>query len=257
MANDKLITYSSDAGLITLTINKPPYNVLDIAAMEELQKALEAAAADHEAKALLITGSSTKAFSAGVEVADHTPDKVERMIHTFSGIFRRVDEMPIPTIAALNGVALGGGGELAISCDMVIAASHAKIGQPEIKLGVFPPVAAALLPKLIARGKAYELVLGGESLSADEALQCGLVTKVFPQENFAAETRAYVNRFLALSRTVLILTKKALREAQGRPFLDGLARADRIYLQELMATEDAREGLTSFLQKRKPVWKNR
>ena len=257
MTNYKFITYRSDNGLITITINRPPYNVLDIASMVELNTALDAAAADTSAKAVLITASGEKAFSAGVEVADHTPDKVDRMIEVFGDIFRRLDRIPVPTVAALNGVALGGGCELAIGCDMIVAASHVKIGQPEMKLGVFPPIAAALLPKLIAPGKAYELVLGGESLTADEALKWGLVNKVLPKEEFAAGVQTYLAQFLGLSRVALVLAKKAMRAAQGRPFLDGLARADEIYLKDLMATEDAREGIASFLEKRKPVWKNK
>lgn len=257
MTNYKFIAYRSDNGLIAITINKPPYNVLDLSLIAELNTALDAVAADTSAKAVLITGSGEKAFSAGVEVADHTPDKVDRMIEVFGETFRRLERIPVPTVAALNGVALGGGCELAFGCDMIVAASHAKIGQPEIKLGVFPPVAAALLPKLIAPGKAYELVLGGENLSAEEALRWGLVNKVFPKEEFAAGVQTYLTQFLVLSRVVLVLAKKALRAAQGRPFLDGLARAEEIYLKELMATEDAKEGLASFLEKRKPVWKNK
>jgi len=257
MTSYKFITYSSDNGLVAITINRPPYNVLDIASMEEINAALHLAAADTTARVVLITGSGEKAFSAGVEVADHTPEKVDRMIEVFGDIFRGLEEVPVPTVAALNGVALGGGCELAIGCDMVIAAAHAKIGQPEIKLGVFPPVAAVLMPRLIAPGKARELILGGENLTAEEALQCGLIVRVIPKEEFAAGTQAYVARFLGLSRAALVLTKKAMRAAQGRSFMDGLARADEIYLKELMATADAREGLAAYMDKRKPVWQNK
>lgn len=257
MASEKGIVYHSADGLITVTIDKPPYNVLDIATLEQLEAALAAAAADNQAKLLVLTGAGEKAFSAGVDVADHTPDKVDRMIETFGSVFRRLEQVPIPTIGAVNGAALGGGCELAIGCDMVIAASHAKIGQPEIKLGVFPPVAAVLLPKRIAVGKAYEMVLGGESLTAQDALNCGLVTQVIPKEEFAAGTQAYIRRFLDLSRIALILAKKAMRAAEPRSFLDGLTRADEIYLKELMATSDAKEGLAAYMDKRKPVWQNK
>jgi cyclohexa-1,5-dienecarbonyl-CoA hydratase len=256
MANEKAIDYRSADGLITVTIKQAPYNVLDIAALEQLDAALAAAAADNRAKLVLLTGAGEKAFCTGVDVADHTPEKVDRMIETFGNVFRRLEQVPVPTVAAVNGAALGGGCELAIGCDMAIAASHAKIGQPEIKLGVFPPVAAALLPKRVPVGKAYEMVLGGESLTAHEALQCGLVTQVIPKEDFAAGTQAYVARFLGLSRIVLMLAKKAMRAAQTRSFLDGLAHADEIYLKELMTTADAQEGLAAYMDKRKPVWQN-
>jgi len=257
MPTYQFINYLSDNGLITITINRPPYNVLDIVSMEEMGAALHAAAADPTAKLVLITGSGEKAFSAGVEVADHAPDKVERMIQVFGDIFRHLEAIPIPTVAALNGVALGGGCELAIGCDMVVAAAHAKIGQPEIKLGVFPPIAAALLAKLIPPGKAYELVLGGESLSADEALRWGLVNKVYAKEEYTSALQSYLAQFLGLSRIALMFAKKAMRAARDHPFLDGLARSDAIYLHELMATEDAQEGLAAFMQKRKPMWKNK
>jgi cyclohexa-1,5-dienecarbonyl-CoA hydratase len=257
MASEKAIGYERIDGLITVTIDRPPHNVLDIGALEQLEAALAEATADSDAKLLLLTGAGERAFSAGVDIADHTPEKVDRMIETFGDVFRRLEQVPVPTVAAVNGAALGGGCELAIGCDMVIAASHAKIGQPEIKLGVFPPVAAVLMPRLIAPGKARELILGGESLTADEALQCGLIVRVIPKEEFVAGTQAYVARFLGLSRAALVLTKKAMRAAQGRSFLDGLARADEIYLKELMATADAREGLAAYMDKRKPVWQNK
>ena len=136
----KFITYGVAGGLATLTINKPPFNVLDIPMMEEINVALDACLAANDVKLLLITGAGEKAFSAGVEVADHTPDKVDRMIEVFHGIFRRLNRMPMPTLAAMNGAALGGGMELAIACDMLVAAGGAKFGQPEIKLAVFPPI---------------------------------------------------------------------------------------------------------------------
>jgi cyclohexa-1,5-dienecarbonyl-CoA hydratase len=212
--------------------------------------------ADHGVRVLLFTGAGETAFSAGVEVADHTPDKVDRMIEVFHGIFRRLQQVNIPVIAALNGVALGGGCELAIACDMIVAVPQAKIGQPEIRLAVFPPIAAILLPRLMPPAKAMELLLGGASIDAAEAASLGLVNRVFPRESFAADTRAFVEPFLALSRPALACTKKAIREAAGKPFGAALAAAERIYLDELMGTGDAKEGLAAFLEKRKPVWKH-
>lgn len=250
------LRYERDDGLITITIDRPPLNVLDIPLMEALAAALARAAADPEAKLVLLTATGEKAFCAGVEVADHVPERVERMVQAFGAIFRRLEDVPVPTVAALNGAALGGGCELAIGCDMAVAAAHAKIGQPEIKLGVFPPVAAALLARRIAPARAYELVLGGEALGADEARACGLLNQVYPREAYAEGVRAYAATYLRHSRPVLALAKKALRAARGRPFLEALAQADAIYLHELMATRDAREGLAAFLEKRAPVWTN-
>ena len=197
-----------------------------------------------------------KAFSAGVEVADHTPDKVDQMIDVFHGIFRRLNKMPMPTIAAVNGAALGGGMELAIGCDMVVAAAGAKFGQPEIKLAVFPPIAAVLLPRLVPPARAMEILLGGENLTAEEGKAIGLVNRVFARETFAADVQAFVAPFLKLSRVALLSTRKALREANGKPFDAALNTVEDIYLKELMLTDDAKEGLSAFLEKRPPVWRN-
>jgi cyclohexa-1,5-dienecarbonyl-CoA hydratase len=164
--------------------------------------------------------------------------------------------MPIPTLAAVNGAALGGGMEVAIACDMIVATSGAKFGQPEIKLAVFPPIAAVLLPRLVSPARAMELLLGGESIVADEALHIGLVNRVFARESFAADLKVFVDPYLALSRAALVSTRRAIRETAGKPFGAALATAENIYLKELMATDDAKEGLAAFVEKRKPVWRN-
>ena len=251
------ITCATAGGLTTLTLNKPPFNVLDIEMMVEINTALDQVMADSTVRLLLITGSGEKAFSAGVDVADHTADKVERMIEVFHGIFRRLERVEVPVVAALNGVALGGGCELALGCDMIVASSHAKLGQPEIKLGVFPPIAAILLPRLLPPTKAYELLLGGANIDAIEAHRLGLVNKVIAKEEFADGSAAFVKQFLSLSRPALVYTKKAIRAAAGKPFNEALAAAEAIYLQELMPTADASEGLNSFMQKRPTVWQHK
>ncbi|NMG42709.1 enoyl-CoA hydratase [Aromatoleum toluvorans] len=255
-AQFQFITYGVADGLATLTINRPPFNVLDIPTMEEMNVALDRCLADNSVKLLMITGAGEKAFSAGVEVADHTPDKVDRMIEVFHGIFRRMQQLPIPTLAAVNGVALGGGMEVAIACDMLVAASNAKFGQPEIKLAVFPPIAAVLLPRLVPPARALELLLGGENIGADEAKAIGLVNRVFAKESFAADVQGFVAPFLTLSRAALASTRKTIRAVADKPFAAALDTAENIYLKELMNTDDAKEGLAAFLEKRKPVWRN-
>ena len=252
----QFIQYGVADGLATLAINRPPFNVLDIPTMGEINQALDACAADGSVKLLIITGVGEKAFSAGVEVADHTPDKVDQMIDVFHGIFRRLNKMPMPTIAAVNGAALGGGMELAIGCDMVVAAAGAKFGQPEIKLAVFPPIAAVLLPRLVPPARAMEILLGGENLTAEEGKAIGLVNRVFPRETFATDVQAFVTPFLKLSRVALLSTRRAIREADGKPFDAALNTVEDIYLKELMLTDDAKEGLCAFLEKRPPVWRN-
>jgi cyclohexa-1,5-dienecarbonyl-CoA hydratase len=257
MSQYRFVQYESAGSLVTIRINRPPYNVLDIATMEEMNAALDRALEEPEAKLLLITGAGEKTFSSGVDVMDHTKDKVVRMIDVFHGILKRLLFIPIPTVAAVNGPALGGGCELAIACDMVVAAAGAKIGQPEIKLGVFPPIAAILMPRIMPMTKVMELLLGGAAIDVEEAASIGLVNRVFPKETFAADTAKFLEQFLSLSRVALIHTKRAIRDAATRPFHEALYHVEQLYLKELMATEDATEGLNSFIEKRKPVWKNR
>jgi len=257
MSGYKFLQYERNGEVIRIAVNRPPFNVLDIATMAEMNVALDQAAKEDGAKLLLVTGAGEKAFSAGVDVADHTRDKVQSMIDTFHGNIRRIMALPIPTVAAVNGAALGGGLELALACDMLVAAEGAKLGQPEIKLGVFPPIAAILLPRIVPVPRAMELVLGGGTIDAREALSIGLVNRVFPRESFAADTAKFLEPFLSLSRVALLYTKRAMRVATGRPFLEALHDVEQIYLKELMATEDATEGLNSFMEKRKPIWKNR
>ncbi|MDD5249506.1 MAG: enoyl-CoA hydratase-related protein [Rhodocyclaceae bacterium] len=253
MSAYKFITATVADGLATLTIDRAPLNVLDIATMEEMAAALDVLAAAPTVRLLLVAAAGEKAFSAGVEVADHTPDKVDRMIEIFHAVIRKIEAFPVPTLAAVHGAALGGGLEVALACDMIVAAAGAKLGQPEIRLAVFPPVAAVLLPRLLPPARANEMLYGGGIMLAEEALQYGLVNRVFARETFAAEARAFAAPFLELSRSALMSTKKAVRLATPS-FGDALARVETLYLKELMATADAKEGLDAFLAKRKPVW---
>lgn len=257
MADFKFIACEEQGDVLRIAINRPPYNVLDIATMEEMNTALDLAMDNKTAKVLVITGNGDKTFSSGVDVMDHTPDKVVKMIDVFHGLLKRLMLVPIPTVAVVNGPALGGGCELAIACDMVLASEKAKFGQPEIKLGVFPPIAAILLPRQVPMTKVMELLLGGGLISAQEALNLGLLNRVFPRASFAQDTRAFLDQFLGLSRVALMYTKKAVREAAGKPFFEALFTVEQIYLKDLMATADAVEGLNSFMEKRKPVWKNK
>lgn len=254
MPDFKFLEYACVDGLATITLARPSHNILHIAMMEELGLALDRAEAEDSARLLMITGQGQKAFSAGVDVADHTPDKVVAMLAVFHSIIKRLLEFPLPTVAALNGSALGGGLELVMACDMRVASEGAKLGQPEIKLGVFPPIAAILLPKMLPLPKAMELLLGGGLLDAQEALGLGLLNRIFPSASFAGDTQAFINPFLRLSRVALVQTKRAVREAAGKPFVEALHTVEQIYLNDLMSSADVVEGLNAFLEKRPPVW---
>ena len=252
----KFISYREQGEVIHLAINRPPHNVLDIATMEEMNTALDLALENASAKVLVLTGSGGRTFSSGVDVVDHTPDKMARMIDAFHGILKRLMMVPIPTVAAVNGAALGGGCELAISCDMVLASDDAKFGQPEIKLGVFAPIAAILLPRQMPMTRVMELLLGGGGIDAQEAHRLGVANAVFPKATFAVDTTRFIERFTSLSRVTLLHTKKAVKLGATRHFYEALFHVEQHYLKDLMATEDAKEGLTAFIEKREPVWQN-
>jgi cyclohexa-1,5-dienecarbonyl-CoA hydratase len=238
-----------------ITLNRPPLNILDIPMIGELHEALARVQSASDANVLVIAHLG-KAFSAGVSIQDHAPDKVGEMLKKFHGMIGLLHSLAIPTIALVDGMALGGGCELAVVCDMVLASDRAVFGQPEIKVGVFPPVAAALFPSRVTRNRALELLLTGESIDADEAQRIGLINKVFPSATFGDMTGEFIRKLASLSGSTLRLTKRAVNRGLDRSLSEGIAAAEQLYLGELMPTEDAREGLNAFLEKRKPVWKN-
>ncbi len=243
-------------GLGTVTLNRPPVNILNIAMMEEINGVLKDWQGERDLKVLLIDAKG-KCFSAGVDVGEHMGDLAPKMIEVFHGMFRLLDGFDIPTVASAYGSCLGGGCELAVFCDMVIAADDLKIGQPEIQVGVFPPIAAQIFPRVIGRKAAIELILSGKVIGADEAVRLGLLNKVVPRDALEAETGAFVKPFLKLSAEVLRKTKKAIFAGLRDDLEPSLVAIEKIYLDELMKTEDAQEGLKAFLEKRKPEWKNR
>lgn len=242
-------------GVARLVLNRPPLNVLHIPMLRELDEVLTDLAADPELKLLVMTGEG-KAFCVGVDVADHTADRVELMIEAFHGVIRKLLLLEMPVVAAVNGAALGGGCELLLACDLVIASEKAKLGQPEIRLGVFPPVAAALMPRLIGRQRALDLVLTGRVIGAAEAREMGLVGRVVPVEGFDEAVAEYVGSLSSLSRPVLRLTKRTVVEGMAESLWDAFDRAEKRYLHELMELDDAHEGLAAFLEKREPVWRD-
>ncbi|MFH1138000.1 MAG: enoyl-CoA hydratase/isomerase family protein [Pseudomonadota bacterium] len=239
-----------------LTLKRAPLNVLNIAMMKEINQALAGLAGRDELLALVFNAEG-KAFSAGVDVGEHLGDQVHDMIAVFHGIFRRLDKLGLTSVAAVNGAALGGGCELAVYCDVVISSSKAKFGQPEILVGVFPPIAALAFPRLIGRKKAYELIVTGDSIGADEALALGLVNKVVDPDKLDEEVDAFLNKLRRLSPLVLKKTRAAFTAGLKDQAEEGLVDIEKIYLGELMTSRDAEEGLKAFLEKRKPHWVNK
>lgn len=240
-----------------VVLNRPPLNILDLATLRELNGVLDRLPAPPEVRCVVFSGAGTRAFSAGVDVRDHLAERVADMLATFHRVFRTLWAAEWVTLAVVRGHCLGGGMELATFCDFVLAAETAEFGQPEIKLGCFPPVAAVTLPALVGPKRALELLLTGRTLSAAEAYQLGLVTSVLPEGELDRATEQLLADLGGLSSVVQALTKKALWRAQGFDFERGLKLTEEIYLNSLMKTRDAQEGLQAFLEKRPPVWVGR
>ena len=243
-------------GVARITLNRPPLNVMNIAMMEEINAALEGLTSDDDVK-LLIFDHDGKVFSAGVDVKDHTADKVGKMIEVFHRIFRLLNSLRLPTLAVVDGAAMGGGCELATFCDLVVASERAKFGQPEIQVGVFPPLAAVVLPHLVGRNRTLELLLTGDVIDAREAARIGLINRVFPTEDFHEKVDELIAKLTSTSPLVSRLTKQAVDDSLYLSVDEGISKVEDLYLGELMRTEDAFEGLNAFMEKRKPQWKNR
>jgi cyclohexa-1,5-dienecarbonyl-CoA hydratase len=260
MSSYQHIRFSIEDRVGRITLGRAPLNVLNIAMMREIEAALEECASAREMVAVMFDAApESRAFSAGVAIEEHVADTIYQMLESFHNIFRALDAMAKPIVALVDGAALGGGCELVAACDIVIATERARFGQPEIKLGVFPPVAAILLPRVIGERRARELILTGELIDAAEALRLGLVNYVVAPPELEAKGQEILARLRELSAPALELTRRALDISRwGSESLEEmLTRVEKLYLNELMKTDDANEGVNAFMEKRKPVWRNR
>lgn len=243
---------------LNLTLAAPPLNILDIEMLRELADALEATARDPEPPhVVVIRGEGERAFSAGASVPDHVPERVGEMLAAFHRAVRSVSAMPSIAVGAVRGHCLGGGFELAAACDLLVAAEDATFGQPEIDLACFPPVASALYPSLVGATRAAEIVLTGRRLTAEEARAMGFVNAVVPAARLDEEVGRWVESLAGKSRAALAIAKRSLRLGAERAPFDALAACERLYMDELVKTDDMSEGIRAFLEKRKPVWRGR
>jgi enoyl-CoA hydratase/carnithine racemase len=258
-ARDKAFQFiqaQTEAGIARISLNRPPANVLSIELMEELNTALESLEYERNVKLVVLKGVG-KYFSAGFELTDHIGDRGYLMLEGFRRVFENLARLDKPTLAVVSGPALGAGCILAAGCDIVLAAASSRFGHPEIKGGVFNTVAIALLPHLVGRKKAAEMILLGGILQAPEAERAGLVTRVVADDKLEAESEAMIQRFVDGSSVVVQLTRRALAGGQDVLFADALRHAEDVYLNQLMGTEDAEEGLKAVMTKRKPQWKDK
>ncbi len=252
------IRFKIEDRVARITLARPPVNILDIAMMREINEALNTCALTRDLAAIVFDAATDcRAFSAGVAVEEHVADTVFQMLDSFHAIFRALEQIGRPAIALVDGPALGGGCELVAACDIVVASNRARFGQPEIKLGVFPPIGAVLLPRVIGDKRARELILTGDMIDAEEALRLGLVNYVLPGDELEEKTSELLGKFRELSAAALEHAKRAIDSGQSRSLDALLTEVENMYLHELMKTSDAIEGVNAFIEKRKPIWRHR
>ncbi len=250
------IKTEKEGGVARVIFNRPKHNMLNIEMMKEMNAEIEALLDDRDLKCLVFLAEGPS-WCAGVDVGDHKPEMVDQMIATFNRLFELIDNLEVPVIAAVHGACLGGGMEVAIACDTIIAAKKAFFGQPEIKLGFFPPYAAIRLPRLVGPAKAMEICITGKRYSADEACRMGFVSHVADDDKFDEELDKLIGEIKTSSPLIIHINKRAIKQTIDRDFATALKRAGDIFLNTLMKTEDTQEGINSYFEKRKPEWKNR
>lgn len=255
MAELQFMKVDKAGGVTRIVLDRPKHNVLNIPMMNELNGELQAVLADNDVKCLVISGEG-RSFCAGVEVADHKPEMVDEMVAVFNRIFELIHGMDIPVIAAVQGACLGGGMELAIACDIIIASEKAIFGQPEIKLGFFPPYAALRLPELVGTAKAIEILTTGRTYKAEQAAALGFVSQVVAADALAGAVEATIEEICASSPLIIRLNKRAVKRHLGTGFAQGVDLVSNYFLNTMMKTNDTLEGIKSFEEKRRAVWTN-
>jgi cyclohexa-1,5-dienecarbonyl-CoA hydratase len=253
----KNIILEKKDGITRLIINRPPVNVINMETLREINSAIADLTKDEATKVVIIRGNGEKAFCAGIEVKDHVGDMLPHMMMEFGKLFKLLRGLGKPSIALVNGIALGGGCEIIAGCDLAIAAEGVKMGQPEIQLGGLAPAAAALFPRIMGQKKAYELILIGNSITAEQAEKLGLVNKVVPLAELDKAGEEMAKSFLSKSALSVKLVREAFYECVASPDLfTALDKATVMGITNWL-TEDGQEGLKSYLEKRPAVWKNK
>ena len=252
----KYIQFNIANDVARITLNHADKNVLTWGLMAELGEAIESLNGRGDVKAILLD-SSQKAFSYGISLEDSRPDRVFQTLEAFNRVFLALGEVSKPLIIVVNGPAIGAGSELVAFGDLVIATPNARFAQPEVKMGVFPPFAAIMLPQLIGPKKTYELILTGNPLTADDAQHFGFVNKVVPEADLQKTVQELLARIGQFSGPVLEMTKRVISSSIGLPLSEAMKKSQDIYLNQLYALEDVQEGLRAVVEKRQPVWKNK
>jgi len=255
----KFIRWDATGTVAHLTMNRPKQNIMNIEMLKEMARAIDGLMTREDVRMILLDAAPECEgyFSLGVGAEGYTSQMVFQMMDAFHNVFRAMIEVSKPVLAVVDGVASGAGAELAAFCDLVVATENAQFRQPEIKLGVFPPLGAVVYPRVIGPRRAMELLLTGEPINAQQALQMGLVNRVVPRPALRETVDTLVKRISEQSGPVLQLLKRVIFEGTWLPFHEALKKAQDIYLNQLFELEDSQEGLRALIEKRKPVWKNK
>jgi len=255
----KFIRLDAVEGVAHLTMHRPKQNIMNIEMLKEMAGAIEGLMTREDVRLIILDASPECEgyFSSGVAAEGYTSNMVFQMMDAFHSVFQAMNDVSKPVLAVVEGVASGAGAELAAACDLVIATDSAQFRQPEIKLGVFPPLGAVVYPRVIGPRRAMELLLTGEPINAQQALSMGLVNRVVPRAALKETVDMLAKRISDQSGPVLQLLKRVIFEGTWRPFEEALKKAQDIYLNQLFELEDSQEGLRALREKRKPVWKNR
>lgn len=244
-----------DGQAAQLTLNRPPLNVLTLGMMEAINEELLTLRENTDLKVLVFRGEG-RAFCGGVDVHDHTRDRISRMLQVFHRIFETIRMLDVISVAAVEGIAAASGFELAIGCNLVVASESSRFVLPQVRHGVFPPVACVILPRAAPRRKAMEWILLGEELAASELALHGLVNRVLPDAEFEQGLAAFVGKLTANSGPVMQLARRAQAESYYATYEEALYKVENLYLRDLMALADPHEGIAAFLEKRDPRWRN-
>ena len=247
------LTVEEDVAFITL--DAPPLNIFSAEMMGGVNQALKQVTEDKSLKALVFRANG-KAFSAGADVGEHHPDKATGMIAAFSRMFTLLGDLELPVVMAVDGAALGAGFELVMMADVLLATERASFGQPEIRLGFFAPFGVAYLPKLVGQARAMEITCSGRSYSSEQMAEYGLVSRVVSSDELDSVLQALLRDFRKASPLVMRMNVRTLKRLRGESFEAAHQEAEKVFLEELMATDDVQEGITSFYEKRRPAWKN-
>ncbi len=239
-----------------MTLSRPQHNLLNEAMLREIADGVGWVGEKDEIK-LVVIDSACKVFCGGIDLGEYTSQRVFQMLDAFHAAFSAMLDVGKPVLCVVNGPAIGGGAELAAFGDLVVATPKARFAQPEISIGVFPPLASTILPFLVGPKITLELVLTGEPVSAERALDLGLVNRLVPEEKLAQTVNELIAQITSHSGPVLTMAKKAILGGMGLSLRDGLKHSLDIFLYELSRLEDSQEGLRAVVEKRKPQWKNR